>query len=211
MIATFGTQLAYRGIGLFLTNSMVLSLPRSIRFLGNKKVGPVYVDIIFSLLVLLIMTLIHSRTQFGRQVVAIGNDISVAEKLGVKEKKISFFAYVICGLMAGIGAIIMSLQVGAVTPTSGTGYEFSAIAMLVLGGISLYGGEGTILPGVLLGGVTLSVIETGLNYVGASVYVYSFVRGGVIFISMFADALKTQVKPKVKIMDDDKPQLAMEK
>lgn len=208
MIATFGTQLAYRGIGLLLTNSMVVSLPRSIRFLGNKKVGPIYFDILFSIFILLIMMLVHSRTQFGRQIVAIGNDISVAEKLGIKEKKISFFAYVLCGLMAGIGAIIMSLQVGAVTPTSGTGYEFTAIAILVIGGVSLYGGEGTILPGVLLGGITLAVIETGLNYVGASVYVYSFVRGGVIFISMFADALKTRVKPKVKIMEDDEPQLA---
>ncbi len=203
MIATFGTQLAFRGIGLLLTNSMVVSLPRSIRFLGNKKVGPVYIDIIFSLLILLIMMLIHSKTQFGRQVVAIGNDISIAEKLGIKEKKISFFAYVVCGLMAGIGAIIMSLQVGSVTPTSGTSYEFTAIAMLVIGGVSLYGGEGSILPGVLIGGITLAVIETGLNYIGASVYVYSFVRGGVIFISMFADSLKTQVKPKVKIMEDE--------
>jgi ribose/xylose/arabinose/galactoside ABC-type transport system permease subunit len=203
MIATFGTQLAFRGIGLLLTNSMVVSLPRSIRFLGNKKVGPIYIDILFSLFILLIMMLIHSRTQFGRQVVAIGNDISIAEKLGIKEKRISFFAYVVCGLMAGIGAIIMSLQVGSVTPTSGTSYEFTAIAMLVIGGVSLYGGEGTILPGVLIGGITLAVIETGLNYIGASVYVYSFVRGGVIFVSMFADSLKTQVKPKVKIMEDE--------
>ncbi len=203
MIATFGTQLAYRGIGLFLTNSMVVSLPRSIRFLGNKKVGPIYVDILFSLFVLLIMFLVHTRTQIGRQIVAIGNDISIAEKLGIKEKKISFFGYLLCGLMAGLGGIVMTLQVGGVTPTSGTGYEFSAIAMLVIGGISLYGGEGSILPGILIGGITLAVIETGLNYVGASVYVYSFVRGGVIFVSMFADALKTQIKPKAKIIEDE--------
>lgn len=205
MIATLGTQMAFRGIGLQLTNSMVVGLPDSIRQVGNTKIGPVYLDILISLAVLVVMWLIHTRTKFGRQVMAIGNGTAVAEKLGVKVKRVSFMAFVVSGLMAGLGAILMSLQIGAVTPTSGTGYEFNAIAMLVIGGVSLFGGEGSILPGILIGGITLSVIETGLNYVGASVYVYPFVRGGIIFLAMFADALKTRVKPRVKMMDDVEP------
>lgn len=207
MIGTLGTQMALRGIGLQLTNSMVVGLPDSLRQVGNAKVGPIYVDILVSLLILGVMWLVHTRTKFGRQVMAIGNSPAVSEKLGVKVKPVTFWAFVVSGLMAGLGAILMTLQIGAVTPTSGSGYEFTAIAMLVIGGVSLFGGEGTILPGILLGGITLSVIETGLNYVGASVYVYPFVRGGIIFAAMFADALKTRVKPRVKMMDDAQPQM----
>jgi ribose/xylose/arabinose/galactoside ABC-type transport system permease subunit len=203
MIATLGTQLAFRGIGLQLTNSMVVSLPDSLRQIGNIKFGPIYLSVVISLLVLVIVWAIHTRTSFGRQVMAIGNGVGVAEKLGVKVKWVTFGAFVFSGLMAGLGGILMTLQIGAVTPTSGTGYEFNAIAMLVIGGVSLFGGEGSILPGIFIGGITLAVIETGLNYVGASVYVYPFVRGGVIFLSMFADALKTRVKPRVKMMADD--------
>jgi len=207
MIATLGTLLAFRGIGLQLTNSMVVGIPRNIQHFGNAKLGPVYLDVVISLIVLVIMLIIHTRTKFGRQVMAIGNDKSTAEKLGVKVNRVSFIAFVVSGFMAGLGSIIMTLQIGGVAPTSGTGYEFSAIAILVIGGVSLFGGEGTIIPGIILGGITLAVIETGLNYIGASVYVYPFVRGGIIFISMFADALKAQVKPRVKLIDDDQSQL----
>lgn len=204
MIGTLGTQLAFRGIGLQLTNSMVIGLPNSIRQVGNTKIGPIYLDVFVSLMILVVIWFVHTRSKFGRQVMAVGNGTIVAEKLGVKVKKISFMTYVVSGLMAGLSAILMTLQVGAVTPTSGTGYEFNAIAMLVIGGVSLFGGEGSILPGIMIGGIALSLIETGLNYVGASVYVYPFVRGGIIFVSMFADALKTQVKPHVKLMADNK-------
>lgn len=209
MIGTLGTQLAFRGIGLQLTNSMVVGLPDSIRQVGNAKFGPVYLDIIISFLILVVMFFVHTRTKFGRQVMAIGNGIAVANKLGVKVKWVGFMTFVVSGLMAGLGAVLMTLQIGAVTPTSGSGYEFTAIAMLVIGGVSLFGGEGSILPGILIGGIALSVIETGLNYVGASVYFYPFVRGGIIFISMFADALKTRVKPRVKLMADDVSQIAV--
>jgi ribose/xylose/arabinose/galactoside ABC-type transport system permease subunit len=201
-IATLGTLYAYRGIGLQLTKANVMSLPSELRHLGNLRVGSIYVDIIFSLLVLVIMYLVHTRTKFGRHVMAYGNGAGISKKLGVKVNWISFLTFVLSGFFASLGGILLTLQIGAVTTTAGTGYEFLAIAMLVIGGISFFGGEGSILPGILIGGVTLTVIESGLNYIGASVYVYPFVRGGIIFLAMFSDSLKLQIKPKVKLMAD---------
>jgi len=75
----------------------------------------------------------------------------------------------------------------------GVGLEFTGIAAIVIGGISLFGGRGTIIPGVLLGVITLAIIETGLVYLGASPYVYSFVRGGIIFVAMYVDSLRSVV------------------
>ncbi len=208
LIATLGTMMALRGLALQLTNSMVISLPQSLRSLGSMRVGGVYVDIFFAALVLIIMHLVHTRTPFGRQVMAIGNGPEVAERLGVRVKWVTFSAFVLSGLMAGVAGIVLMLQLGAVSPDAGSGYEFSAIAMLVIGGVSLFGGEGTIIPGIILGGFTLTVIQAGLNYIGASVYVYPFVRGGIIFVAMFADALKVKVKVRVKMISENEPTIS---
>lgn len=205
LIATLGTMMALRGLALQLTNSMVISLPQYLRALGGMRVYGVYTDILFALLVLVIMHIVHTRTPFGRQVLSIGNGTDIAERLGVRVNWINFWAFVLCGLMASIAGIVLMLQLGAVSPDAGSGYEFSAIAMLVIGGVSLFGGEGTIIPGIILGGFTLTVIQAGLNYIGASVYVYPFVRGGIIFIAMFADALKAKVKVRVKMISDNEP------
>lgn len=207
LIATLGTMMALRGLALQITNSMVISMPQSLRAVGSLRVGGIYVDIIFALVVLIIMHFIHTRTPFGRQVMAIGNGSEVAERLGVKVKRVTFLAFVLSGLMAGIAGIVLMLQLGAVSPDAGSGYEFSGIAMLVIGGVSLFGGEGTIIPGIILGGFTLTVIQAGLNYIGANVYVYPFVRGGIIFVAMFADALKVKVKVKVKMISENEPTL----
>jgi ribose/xylose/arabinose/galactoside ABC-type transport system permease subunit len=207
LIATLGTMMALRGIALQLTNSMVISLPQNLRSLGGTRVGGVYIDILFAFVVLAVMQFVHARTPFGRQVLALGNSPEIAERLGVKIKAVDFWAYVLCGVMAALAGIMLMLQLGAVSPDAGTGYEFSAIAMAVIGGVSLFGGEGTIIPGIILGGFTLTVIQAGLNYVGASVYVYPFVRGGIIFIAMFADALKSKVKVRVKLISEDQPTL----
>ena len=74
--------------------------------------------------------------------------------------------------------------------------EFTAIAAIVIGGISLFGGEGTIIPCIILGGCTLAIIEDGLNLLSASSYAYPFVRGAIIFIAMYADSLKFYVRSR---------------
>ncbi len=208
LIATMGTMIIIRGIALTVTNSLVFTIPEQIRVLGNLKIGPVYVDILISLAILLIMYLVHTRTPFGRQVMALGNGFEVSARLGIRVRWISFFTFVLSGLMGSLGGILVMFQVGQVFPTMGSGYEFSAIALLIIGGVSLFGGTGSIIPGIILGGITLTVIEAGLNFLGASPYAYPFVRGGIIFIAMFADALKARVQPKVKVIEEEELQPA---
>jgi ribose/xylose/arabinose/galactoside ABC-type transport system permease subunit len=203
-IATMGTMFMLRGVALQLTNSMVLSIPKELQRLGYASVGTIYIDVIIAAIVLLLAYFIHVRTPFGRHIMAIGNEANVAEQLGVKVPKITFLAFVLSGLFASLGGIFVLFQVGAVTPTMGQGYEFNAIALCIIGGISLFGGEGSILPGLLLGGITIGVIENGLNMVGASPYAYPFVKGGVIFIAMYADSIK-RVLRKTKIAIPEEP------
>lgn len=204
LIATMSMMFALRGVALQLTNSMVISIPKELQRLGYANIGTIYIDVVIAVIILLLAHFFHVRTPFGRHIMAIGNGANIAEQLGVKVPKVTFLAFALSGFFASLGGIFVLFQVGAVTPTMGQGYEFNAIALCIIGGISLRGGEGSIIPGLLLGGVTLGVIENGLNMVGASPYAYAFVKGGVIFIAMYADSIK-KVLRKTRIAIPEEP------
>jgi ribose/xylose/arabinose/galactoside ABC-type transport system permease subunit len=191
-IATLGTLFALRGIALLLTRARVISMPEALRELGHIRIGPVFVDILIALGFVFFVYLLHTRTSFGRHLVATGGEAEVAKRMGVRVLRVTFLAFLLSGLFASIGGIFSIFQLGAVTLHMGRGLEFTAIAAIVIGGISLFGGRGSIIPGVLLGVVTLAIIENGLIHLGASPYAYPFVRGGIIFIAMYADSLKSR-------------------
>ncbi|MGB3556869.1 MAG: ABC transporter permease, partial [Jannaschia sp.] len=103
-----------------------------------------------------------------------------------------FAAFVAAGLLAALGGFVAAAQTGSVTTFLGRGMEFTAVAVVVVGGISLFGGSGNIASGVLLGALTFEVIRAGLNHVGANPYAYQLVGGAVIFVAMFAFSLKNR-------------------
>lgn len=193
-IATLGTMFALRGIALQILKGRVISMPPTLRGLGNVSIGPLFLDILISLGMVFCVHYLHTRTRFGRYVMAIGGEPEVAERMGIRVRWVAFAAFVLSGLLASFGGIFTMLQLGTVTLRMGLGLEFTAIAAIVIGGISLFGGRGSIVPGLLLGVYTLAIIENGLNHLGASPYVYPFVRGGLIFIAMYADSLRFKVK-----------------
>ncbi len=193
LITTLGTMIGLRGIGLELTKSTNIAIPEEIRRLGNAAIGPIFVDILVALAIMLIIHLIHTRTPFGRQIVAIGNDADTASRLGVRVNRVTFLTFVVSSLLATIGGIMTVIQVGAVSGNIGSGLEFTAVSVVVIGGISLFGGEGSILPGALRGVLILEIIRNGLNHLGADPYAYRFVNGAIIFIAMYADSLRSRL------------------
>ena len=190
LVTTLATMIAFRGLALTLTGSQSITLPEKIRVLGNAKVGPIFVDIIIALAVLLLMNGLVKNTAFGRQIMAIGNDEDTAERIGINVRRTTFFAFVVSGGLAGLGGALAMVQVGSITSFLGQGLEFTAVAVVVIGGISLYGGSGSIMPGVLLGAVTLEVVRNGLNQIGADPYLYQIITGIVIFVAIYAFSLQ---------------------
>jgi ribose/xylose/arabinose/galactoside ABC-type transport system permease subunit len=191
LIATLGTMIAYRGIALALTDALLVQLPEPIRVLGNARLGPIPTDIFIMLAVLVAMHVLHARTVFGRQLVAIGNDIATARKVGLPVDRTGFLSFVLAGLLASAGGILTTVQNGAVSPWLGSGLEFTALAVVVVGGISLLGGRGTILFSIIPGAFIFEMIRNGLTNLGANPYSYRLVGGAVIFAAMYADALKS--------------------
>jgi ribose/xylose/arabinose/galactoside ABC-type transport system permease subunit len=191
LVATLSTMIAFRGIALQLTDALLVQLPPDIRFIGNARLGPIPVDILLMLLVVVPVHLLQSRAVFGRRIMAMGNDISVARRLGLPVELAGFNTFVLSGVLASLGGILTTIQNGAVSPFLGSGWEFTALAAIVVGGISLLGGRGTIFFSVLPGVFIFEMIRNGLTNLGANPYSYRLVSGVVIFAAMYADSLKS--------------------
>ena len=190
LIATLGTMIAFRGFGLMLTDGGLIEMPNAIKPLGNTLLGPLYLDTAIALIILVVIHLVHRRTTFGRQLTAIGNNEDVARRIGIPIAQRTFATLVLSGALAALGGVMYTLQVAVNTAKIGEGMEFTAVAAVVVGGISLFGGRGNILWAVILGSLMFQIIRSGLQHIGANPYSYRLVEGVVIFIAMYADALK---------------------
>jgi ribose transport system permease protein len=138
----------------------------------------------------LVAHLVLARTPFGRQVYAVGQDVEAARKAGINVTGILFAVYVICGFCAAASGLLSLTQTGAVSPSFGQQKEFNAIAAAVLGGVSLFGGRGSIFPGAVMGAVLIQTVESGLVIINANPYVYPLVTSAIIFLAVLLDSLR---------------------
>ncbi len=139
-------------------------------------------------LVMAVCQIVLSRTLYGKQLYAIGNNRIGARKMGIAVTREIFSVYVICGALAGLAGLVSGAQVGYITPTFAAGQEFIIISATVLGGVSLFGGKGKAFPGAFLGVLIIMCIENGLVMARANMYAYTIVRGCVIFFAVMLDS-----------------------
>lgn len=190
-IATLGTLYVGRGLGLWITQTRAMNLPESFLRLGSADWLGVPLPLWICGGVLAAAHLTLTRTPFGRQLYAAGHSLEAAGKAGLNPRRLLASVYVISGVCAAIGGLLSLAQLGAVSPTFGTGREFSAIAAAVLGGTSLFGGRGGVFPGTVLGAVLIQSVENGLVILNADPYLYPLVTAAIIFVAVLADALRS--------------------
>lgn len=189
-IATLGTLYIGRGLGLWITQTRAMNLPDGFLTLGSAKWLGLPLPLWISAAVVALAHITLTRTPFGRQIYAVGNNLEGAKKAGLNPRLLLAAVYVISGLCAAIGGILSLAQLGAVSPTFGTHREFSAIAAAVLGGTSLFGGRGGVFPGTVMGAVLIQSVENGLVILNADPYLYPLVTSAIIFAAVLADALR---------------------
>ena len=189
-IVTLATLYLWRGAGLNLTQTRAMNLPEGILRLSAARFAGVPTPVWVFAAVLASVHVVLSRTQFGRQIYAAGNDPAGARRAGVPVPGILVVAYAVSGLCAAVGGLVAVSQLGAVSPTFGSQREFAAIAAAVLGGASLFGGRGTVFPGTLSGAVLIQSIENGLVISGADPYLFPLITAAVIFAAVFLDSAR---------------------
>jgi ribose/xylose/arabinose/galactoside ABC-type transport system permease subunit len=195
LLTTLGMMLVVRGLGLKIIGGKQHDLPPGVEALRQVEVLgiPLYIIVAFVIVALLQWVLVS--TFLGRRLVAIGCSDTSATKLGIPVRRYVFGAYSAAGLLAAMAGIVSILNLGGVESYLGKGQEFVAIAAIVIGGVSLFGGGGNLVPGVLVGVFLLVVVENGLNLAGVSPFAFPFVTGAVILLAMYSYTLSSRRKP----------------
>ncbi|MFQ5912696.1 MAG: ABC transporter permease [Nitrospinota bacterium] len=189
-VVTLGTLSAVRGVALILANGQpIFGLPKHFSFLGAGYVGAIPIPIIVGAAVFFVGYILLRWTRFGRYMYAIGGNEEAARVSGIHIKRYTTLAYVVCALLSGIAGAVLSSRVRSGQPTLGEGMELQSIAAVVIGGVALGGGAGT-LPGVLYGTIILSVIQNGLNLMNVSTYLQYIVIGMIITLAVVFDRLR---------------------
>jgi ribose transport system permease protein len=191
-VVTLSTLFLGRGLALWITQTRAMNLPGAFLRLGSERLLGVPVPVIVLGLVLVVAHLVLRSTPFGREVYAVGHDPAAARRAGLPVERRLAAAYLVSGGCAALGAMLALAQLGAVSPTFGRDKEFAAIAAAVLGGTSLFGGRGQVLPGALLGALLIQTVENGLVVLNADPYLYPLVTSAVIFAAVLTDGLRAR-------------------
>ena len=186
-VVTLATLYIGRGAALAITQTRAMNLPNGFLRIGQASVAGVPFPIMMFFITAILAHLLLTQTPLGLQLYAVGQDPAAARKAGIRNHRIIIVAYLMSGLCAALGGIVSVAQLGSVSPTFGYQREFTAVAAAVLGGTSLAGGRGKILPGTLLGALLIGAVENGLVTLNANPYIYPVVTGGVIFLAVLSD------------------------
>lgn len=187
-IVTLAALFIGRGLGLLITETRAINLPDAFLSLGSAQILWVPLPAWLFLGTLVVAHLLLTQTAFGRQVFAVGHSVEGARKAGIHTGRILTAVYTISACCAALAAMITLGQLGAVSPKFGEQKEFGAIAAAVLGGTSLFGGRGNVLPGALVGSLLIQTIENGLVLTNANPYLYPMVISAVIFIAILLES-----------------------
>jgi ribose transport system permease protein len=190
-IVTLATLFAYRGFGAFLTSSQQFDFDRVMLDFGQASLGPVPLPIVFFVALALLAHVVLTRTTFGRQVYALGNDPEAARKAGLPVDWIRARVYIISGACAGLAGFIVIAQIGRLDAGFGEGREFDVIAAAVLGGASLFGGVGSAL-GALVGATLIQTVKSGLVFTGVNLYLQPILMAAIIFLAVLVDSLRAR-------------------
>ena len=183
IVVTIGTMSLFRGVSyIILGDQAYKGYPADFAFFGQ---GYVWWVVSFELVLFLFAAAIYGfvlhRTSFGRRIFAIGNNPVAAQFSGVRVGRIKFILFCLTGLMAGIASVLITSRLGSTRPSIAQGYELEAITMVVLGGVSILGGSGTI-PGVVLAAFIMGLVTFGLGLLNVPGIVMSIFIGLLLIV-----------------------------
>lgn len=183
IVVTIGTMSLFRGIAfIVLGDQSFKGYPKSFSWLGQ---GYVWWVIPFELVLFLVCAVIYyvllHRTNFGRRIFAIGNNDVAARFSGVRVERVKFILFCLTGLMSGLAAVLLTARLGSTRPSIAEGFELEAITMVVLGGVSILGGAGSIL-GVVLAALIVGLVTFGLGLLNVPGIVMTIFTGSLLIV-----------------------------
>ena len=191
-IATLGMMSIARGGALYLADGRAISgFSGRLNFIGNGSFLGIPVMILIMVITFAIGMFILRFTCAGRYIYAIGGNTEATRLSGINTNRYTTLVYIICGITAGLAAVMLTARLDSAQPVAGDGYEMNAIAATVIGGTSMSGGEGR-LSGTIIGALFIAVLNNGLNLLNVSSYIQQIVIGLVIVGAVTFDRIRSK-------------------
>ncbi|UWR30957.1 ABC transporter permease [Sulfitobacter sp. W002] len=181
IVVTIGTMSLFRGISyIVLGDGAFRGYPADFAFFGQGYVFWVITVemVIFAILAVIYGMVLH-KTNFGRAVYAIGNNATAATFSGIRVERVKLILFLLTGLMSGLASVCLTSRLGSTRPSIASGMELEVVTMVVLGGVSILGGAGTI-PGVVIAAFVMGLVTFGLGLLNVPGIVMSIVVGALL-------------------------------
>jgi ribose transport system permease protein len=201
-IMTLGMLFMARGLANLISGGVPYSgLPDPVRFLGSAQIYlgdwdgtrlNLPVSLIATVTVYLLFWMLLEHTVLGRRIYSIGGNPQAARVSGINVDGVLIIVYSLCGLMAGFAGLLMAGRTNSGFPNAGIGSELEAIAAVIIGGASFFGGRGTVL-GIFGGVIVMGLIKNGLNLNNVSVFWQQILIGMIIVVAVFLDVVRREV------------------
>ena len=192
LICTLGTMSIISGMALVLTNAVSQQVSNvDYMQIGIGRVAGIPIPVILLLILGVIFYFILNHTIYGRYIYAIGGNKESAALAGIPVNKVIVITYTISGMLTGLAAVVLSARMGSGQPTAGSGFEMTVIAAVIIGGVSLSGGKGSLI-GAMLGVLTLYVLTNGLVLMDVVSFWQDILKGILIILAVFIDQKRTQ-------------------
>ncbi len=187
IVVTIGTMSLFRGIAqVVLGDQAITKYPAAFQTLGQGYLvrwPPIPYSFALFLLLAVIFAFVLHRTTLGRKFYAMGNNPVAAQFSGIQVDKIRFWLFVLTGTLAGVAAVLLTARIGSTRPNIALGWELEVITAVILGGVSIAGGSGTI-PGVVLAVFILGLATFGLSLINVPGIVISVLLGLLLIASI---------------------------
>lgn len=182
IIVTLGTLALAGGVSLGIGSIPTVGYPTSFQDIGGAQIAGIPIPVLMALLVLLVGLFVVRRLPVGRHIYAIGSNRQAAYLSAIRVRAVPFALYVLTAMAAGLGGIITAGRLNTASASTGNGFEVTLLTALLLGGVSFFGGSGSLF-GVIVGVVFLGVLQNGLVMIGAPSFLQQSATGLVLVIA----------------------------
>lgn len=190
LIATLGLWIIVRGVSLVVTGGYTISyLPTEVAFFGQGHIAGVPTPIIMFVVTCIIAYFVLNHTTFGRSIYAVGGNPVSAWLSGINVKNVQLSVYIVAGFCAALAGLITMARTMCASQASVAGLELDSIAAVVVGGVSLFGGRGSLI-GVVIGVLIIGVINNGMSVLAVDPAYQEIVKGGIIYAAVAIDCVR---------------------
>ncbi|MBN2051358.1 MAG: ABC transporter permease [Spirochaetales bacterium] len=194
LITTLAMMTILRGLSFVLCGGIpIWGLPPAFKKLGQGYLGAIPIPVIIMIIIFILGWFFLNRTKTGRYIYGLGGNKEAVRLSGVNTAKIQTLVFVVSGLLTGLAGVIMLSRINTGQPKIGTGYEMDVITAVVLGGVSIMGGEGSLI-GVFIGVLIAGVLSNGMILMDVSEYYQQITKGIVLLIAVIFDTIAKRKK-----------------